>query len=76
MKLTNNELKVIEAVFEDILRNENGDIHQRFGSLTIEAIQNIHSKIHYNEYCERHGISYEEMTDEDYEEAYSEEWDA
>lgn len=73
MEFTRDELKTIEYVMGEVLANKNGRLHYEYGNMTIELMQKIHSKLHYMDYCERHGIKYEDMTEDDFMRAYEEE---
>lgn len=72
-KFTRDDERLIEGVFGELLRMPYSKLNTILGSLTIQEVQNLHSRLHYNYYCERHGVKYEEMTDEDYIRAYEEE---
>ena len=64
------------VVLDELMKMGYKKLNSIFGTLTIEDMQLLHSKLHYNDYCERHGVKYEEMTDEDYIRAYEEEEEA
>ena len=49
---------------------------QKHGTLTAEIAAHVASKLRFRGYCERHGITYEQMTEDDFEEAYREETEA
>jgi len=72
-KFTRDDERLIEGVFYELLRMPYSKLNTILGSLTIQEVQNLHSRLHYNDYCERHGVKFEEMTDEDYIRAYEEE---
>lgn len=72
-KFTNDEERLVFVVLDELMKMGYKKLNTVFGTLTIEDIQVLHSKLHYNDYCERHGVKYEEMTDEDYIRAYEEE---
>ena len=44
------------------------------GSETIKEMRTLYDKLRYEEYCERRGIAYEEMTEEDFIDAYEHEY--
>lgn len=68
-----DEERLVFVVLDELMKMGYKKLNSFFGTLTIEDIQLLHSKLHYNDYCERHGVKYEEMTDEDYIRAYEEE---
>ena len=70
---TRNDERLIEGVFCELLKMDYHKLNTILGSLTIQEVQSLYSRLHYNDYCERYGIKYEEMTDEDYIRAYEEE---
>ena len=42
------------------------ELNKFLGSTTIVEMMTLANKMRYAEYCERHGIAYEDMTDEDF----------
>lgn len=72
MNLTTNEKRTILAVFDELLRKPYSELNTFLGSLTIEEMQKLYGKLRHEGYCERHGIRYEDMTEEDFEQAYLE----
>jgi len=72
MTLTKEEQAVVQAVFGELIIMGDRELNKFLGSITIKEMKNIYSKLHYAPYCERHGIRYEDMTDEDFEDAYFE----
>lgn len=72
MKLSKHERDIIMEVIGDALWNSEG-LRHRFGSITVEEMGSLYSKLKYWEYCIRNKIEYEEMTEEDFERAYFEE---
>lgn len=68
-----DEERLVFVVLDELMKLGYNKLNSIFGTLTIEDMQLLHSKLHYNDYCERHGVKYEEMTDEDYIRAYEEE---
>ncbi len=73
MKLTEREKRVVFAVFDDLLRLPYSELNRYVGSLTIEEMKEIYNKIRFEGYCEKHNIAYEDMTEDDREEAMLEE---
>ena len=66
MKLTANEKRTVKAVFRELLKKPYSELNCFIGSLTIEEMQKLYSKLRYEQYCEDHGIKYEYMTEDDY----------
>lgn len=73
MTLTVNEKRTVLAVFDELVRLPYSELNKHFGSETITEMQKLYSKLYYEGYCERHGVKYEDMTDDDYINAYMEE---
>ena len=71
--LSVNEADLIKGVFCELLSQPNAE--GRFGSLTVAYMACLVSKLSYADFCERHDINYEDMTDLDFEAAYREKWD-
>lgn len=67
------EERLVFVVLDELMKMGYKKLNSIFGTLTIEDMQLLHSKLHYNDYCERHGVKYEEMTEDDYIRAYEEE---
>lgn len=76
MKFTEQEQRTILAVLDGVLQLQYKEKNNIIGSLTIPEAERLYCKMRYAPYCERHGIEYEDMTEEDYEDAWREEWDS
>ena len=76
INLTNDEKKIVKAVFFDLLCKPYSELNTFIGSLTIEGMQKLYRKLKYEDYCDRHNIRYEDMTEDDFIQAYEEEIDA
>lgn len=74
MTLTKKEKKVVLAVFSALLGRKYHELNTFLGTETINEMQVLCSKLQYEEYCERRGITYEEMTEEDFIDAYEHEY--
>lgn len=71
MTLSERELQTVQAVFNDcLMRFTDDDLHTFIGSETLKDMKNLYSKIRYRDYCERHNIKFEDMTEEDFMRAY------
>ena len=66
MKLTENEKRTVRAAFIELLENPYSEINCFLGSLTIEEMQRLYSKLRYEHYCDERGIKYEDMTEDDF----------
>lgn len=71
MTLSDRELGTVLAVFDSVMHRN--DLNSWLGSLTIEEMSKLYHKLRYRGYCESHGITYEEMTEDDFMSAYFEE---
>lgn len=65
MKFNENEVRTIYTVLEQMERL--GWEASRLGSLTFLEMQMLKAKIETFDYCERNGIQFEDMNDDDYE---------
>ena len=75
-KLTDRDLVVIEHVLCELLCFKYDELNKTFGTLTIEYMQRLHSRLYYRDFCEKYGIQYEDMTEDDFEQAYRDMWEA
>ena len=69
MKITEKEKELMLTVFDKLFQTDYSDLNKIFGSVTIKEIRDLYLKLYYNGYCERHGIKFEDMTEDDFEEA-------
>ena len=76
MEFTERQIDVITGVFGELLKMKYDDLNSFLGSETISEMQDMYSRLYYREYCERHGIRYEDMTEADFEQEYAERWEA
>ena len=74
MTLTKKEKRVVLAVFSTLLGRKYHELDTFLGSETINEMQVLYGKLRHEEYCERRGITYEEMTEEDFIDAYEHEY--
>ena len=74
MTLTKKEKRVVLAVFSALLGRKYHELNTFLGTETINEMQVLYSKLRHEEYCERRGITYEEMTEEDFIDAYEHEY--
>ena len=73
VNLTENEKRTVLAVFDSLVKLDYGELNKFLGSITIMEMQSLYYKLHYEPYCIRHNIRYEDMTDDDFVDAYLEE---
>ena len=69
MTLTANEKRTVIAVFDELTKMPYGQLNTFLGSITINEMHELYRKMRYEDYCEKHGIRYEDMTDDDFEDA-------
>lgn len=73
MELTNREVKTLKAVLYDLVTTFTDDEMNKFmGSETIKEMKALQQKLYYSDYCEEHGIKYEDMTEDDFMQEYEE----
>lgn len=72
MTLSANEKRTVLAVFQSLGSMKYGELNKFLGSITIEEMMKLRHKLEHEDYCDRHGIKYEDMTEEDFERAYEE----
>lgn len=73
MELSNEEKRTVLAVFDSLLHKPTDELHKFLGSFTIQEMQKLYQKIRYDDYCKSRGIAYEDMTEEDFVDAYLQE---
>lgn len=76
MNLTKNEKRTVVAVFGELLQMGTSKLNTFLGSITIQEMQTLYMKLSYEDYCEKYHIKYEDMTVEDFEDAYRERWES
>lgn len=77
MTLTEKELNTVWQAFTDVMmRFTDDELHKFMGSMTIDEMKELWGKLRYREYCEKHGITYEQMTEDDFEREYQEHYGA
>lgn len=77
MILTNKEVRTLKAVLYDLVTTfQDYELNRFMGSETIKDMKALQQKLHYADYCEEHGIAYEDMTEDDFIREYEErmEW--
>lgn len=66
INFTEKEYRTIEAVFDSLAHLDWDEANKFLGSMTIKEMLVLNNKMRYDGYCKRHGISYEEMTEDDF----------
>ena len=74
MTLSEKEKRVVLGVFGELMGRKYSELDTFLGSETIKEMQTLYSKLQYEEYCKRRGITYEEMTEDDFVDAYEHEY--
>lgn len=70
MTLNEREKAVVLAVFTDLWqRFTDEELNYFIGSETIREMHALRSKLYHEDYCDRHHIRYEDMTEIDFENA-------
>lgn len=75
MNLTDNEKRTVREVLGELLKKPYKELNTFLGSITIQEMQILYNKMKYEKYCEEHGIRYEDMTENDFIQAYEEDFD-
>ena len=73
MTLTARQATVVLAVLDEMMMRP--DVHYFLGSETIKEAVNLASRLRYNDYCIKHGIKFEDLTEADCEREYLERYD-
>ena len=73
MVFTEKEQNIVLAVFGSLVRKSDRELNTFLGSITMAEMKRMYWKLHYEPYCEKHGIKYEDMTEEDFIDAWEEE---
>ena len=70
------EIRTVLAVFSELYYMDYKKLNTLLGSVTIEEMKSLYLKLHYNPYCEKYSIKYEDMTGDDFIRAWEEECEA
>ena len=65
MNLTANEKRTVKAVFSELLKKPYYELYPFLGDLTVSEMQKLYYKLRYEQYCEDHGIRFEDMDEMD-----------
>ena len=66
MTLTANEKRTVLSVFDELCKMRYSDLNTFLGSITIKEMQLLRLKLAHEDFCDRHGIEFEDMTEEDF----------
>ena len=69
MNLTNVEKRTVLVVFDELAKMPYSKLNTFLGSITIKEMLRLRTKLEFEGYCERHNIRFEDMTDENFEDA-------
>ena len=68
--MTGKEKRIVMAVFGALLHehtwNELNAAPFSLGSITIDEMQDVYNHLKYEDYCKKNGITYEQMTEDDF----------
>lgn len=67
------EIRTVLGVFDSLMRKSDRELNTFLGSLTIAEMKSLYYRLHYAPYCEKYGIKYEDMDEDDFIRAYEEE---
>ncbi len=67
------ETRTVLAVFDSLFYMDEHAVNEFLGSVTIAEMKELYLKMKYAPFCEKHGIRYEDMTDDDFIAAWEEE---
>lgn len=76
IKITERELEVMHGVLDELLHLKYDELNKTYGSETIKDMYHLWAKLGYRDYCEKYGVQYEDMTEDDFEQAYRDKWEA
>lgn len=68
--MTEREKRTVLSVFEALTKMRYSELNTFLGSVTIREMSELYSKLKYEDYCKEHGIKYEDMTADDFADAY------
>ena len=72
---SDDETRTVLSVFNELMKMTYDELNKFLGSITIKETSTLYTKIRYRNYCRRHNIRFEDMTDDDFENAALEEID-
>lgn len=72
-QFTEQETQTVLAVLGSLVCMHDRELNTFLGSITMEEMKKLYWKLHYNPYCEKYGVKYEDMTEDDFIRAWEEE---
>jgi hypothetical protein len=69
--MTAREKRTVLSVFEALTKMRYDELNTFLGSVTIQEMSRLYLKLKYEDYCREHGIKYEDMTADDFADAYA-----
>lgn len=73
MEITEREVRTLKAVLYDLVTTfQDYELNRFMGSETIKDMKALQQKLYYYDYCQEHGIAYEDMTEDDFMQEYEE----
>lgn len=67
MKMTDDDMRLVKSVFEELIKMDYNTLNTFLGSLTILEVQHLYLRLKYADYMERNHIErLEDMTPDDY----------
>lgn len=72
-QFTEKETRTVLAVLGSLICMRDRELNTFLGSITMEEMKKLYWKLHYNPYCEKYGVKYEDMTEDDFIRAWEEE---
>lgn len=68
--MNRDEKRVVLAVFDALCHQSDRHLNTFLGSETIREMHKLYGKLLYEDYCKNRGIRYEDMTEDDFIDAY------
>ena len=68
--MTAQEKRTVLSVFEALTKMRYSELNTFLGSVTIREMSELYSRLKYEDYCIGRGIKYEDMTADDFADAY------
>lgn len=75
MEITSREKNLVQGIIGDLLSMPYNELNKTFGTETIQEMAHLYAKMRWYEYCKRHNVELEDLTPEDFEQAYKEEFE-
>lgn len=72
-QFTEKEQQTVLAVFSTLVQMNDSKLNTFLGSLTIAEMKALYLRLHYSPFCEKYGIKYDDMDEDDFIRAWEEE---